>query len=151
MGLGTVLALVLFFWCAGIKGIEMGLFRVLVCGGRDFDDFEHLCTVMDRYNPKGFPVSVEICQGGARGADNLAKLWASLRGVRCIEYPADWATHGKAAGPIRNQQMLDDFGPQVVVAFPGGRGTDDMIRRAEKAGVPVLKVKEKNDSTSKTE
>ncbi len=129
----------------------MGLFRVLVCGGRDFSDFEYLCTVMDRYNPEGFPVSVEICQGGARGADNLAKLWASLRDVRCIEYPADWVTHGKAAGHIRNQQMLDDFGPQIVVAFPGGRGTDDMIRRAEKAGVPVLKVKEKNDSASKAE
>jgi hypothetical protein len=52
-------------------------------------------------------------------------------------YVAQWKKHGRAAGPIRNQRMLDKGKPDLVVAFPGGRGTADMIRRAERAGVPV--------------
>jgi len=53
---------------------------------------------------------------------------------------ANWRTHGKAAGPIRNQQMLDEGRPHLVVAFPGGTGTADMVRRAKAAGVPVMEV-----------
>jgi hypothetical protein len=53
---------------------------------------------------------------------------------------ADWNTHGRAAGPIRNQRMLDEVKPELVVAFPGGRGTADMVRRAREAGVNVYLV-----------
>ena len=56
-------------------------------------------------------------------------------------FPADWIRHGRAAGPIRNEQMLREGCPDLVVAFhddPGlGRGTADMVRRALAAGVPV--------------
>jgi hypothetical protein len=69
----------------------------------------------------------------------LAADWAEKEGVCCETYPADWYTHGKAAGPIRNQKMLDDAFPDVVLAFPGGRGTADMVRRAEKVGVTVIR------------
>jgi hypothetical protein len=54
----------------------------------------------------------------------------------------DWKTHGKAGGPIRNQMMLDDYKPQVVIAFPGGSGTADMVRRAHATqGIDVIEVK----------
>lgn len=79
-----------------------------------------------------------LVHGAAPGADSLAKEWADLRGISSFGFPADWATHGKAAGPMRNQRMLDEGKPNVVIAFPGGRGTADMTRRARAAGIPVV-------------
>lgn len=83
--------------------------------------------------------AVHIIAGGAKGADTSAIYWAVINGCPFTEYPADWDKHGKAAGPIRNQQMLDEAKPDLVVAFlvPNSRGTKDMIARAEKARVPV--------------
>ena len=71
-----------------------------------------------------------IVQGGAKGADFLAKVYCHEYGFKCIEYPADWKKYGKGAGHIRNQQMLDKENPDIVIAFQGGRGTEDMIKRA---------------------
>lgn len=111
--------------------------RVLVCGGRDFADRRDLfATLDDLTEVDSFAV---IIHGGARGADSLAGEWADLRGVQADCYPADWKKHGRAAGPLRNQLMLDEGKPDVVVAFAGGRGTADMIARAKKAGIPVLR------------
>ena len=56
------------------------------------------------------------------------------------EYVADWATHGKKAGPLRNQRMIDEGHPDLVIAFPGGKGTDDMTRRALAAGVATIRM-----------
>jgi hypothetical protein len=110
--------------------------RVLVCGGRTFDDQEMLDAALHQINIET-PISL-IIQGMARGADLLAKQWAERNGVACIGYRADWKRYGnRTAGPIRNQEMLDDGKPELVVAFPGGKGTLDMVRRADKAGVPV--------------
>jgi hypothetical protein len=82
----------------------------------------------------------EVVHGGAPGADSEAGVFARLRHAKEIIYRANWKAHGKAAGPIRNQRMLDEAKPELVIAFPGGRGTADMVRRAEAAGVPVVKV-----------
>ena len=79
--------------------------------------------------------------GGAKGADWLGHYWAIKRGIPYKVFPADWMTYGKAAGPIRNQQMLDDGKPDVVIAFPGASDTADMINRAGLADVPVVRVK----------
>lgn len=111
--------------------------RILVCGGRDFDDFFTLDMVMEAYLEE----VPHIIHGGAKGADSLAGDWAYMNVLPCTVYPAQWNRHGKAAGPIRNQQMLDEGKPDLVVAFPGGRGTADMIRRARKAGVDVYEIK----------
>lgn len=108
--------------------------RVLVCGGRDYTDRESVWEALGRANAEW------IVQGGARGADRLAKQWAAFYQRKRVEYPADWATYGKAAGTIRNQRMLTDSRPNLVVAFPGGRVTSDMVRRARKAGVPVQEI-----------
>lgn len=112
--------------------------RVLVCGGRGYEDRVSLFKVLDAAHYAN-PIECLI-HGAARGADSLAADWALDRDVLCKAYPADWDRDGRAAGPIRNQRMLDEGKPHMVVAFPGGRGTADMIRRAEKAGVPVVRV-----------
>lgn len=82
-----------------------------------------------------------IC-GMAKGADLIAYDWAVVNWSQVKEFSADWKTHGKAAGHIRNQQMLDEGKPDLVVAFPGGRGTADMVRRSKKAGVEVIEINE---------
>lgn len=112
---------------------EAGL-KILVCGGRAFDDYDRLQVVLDQHN---LPEN-EIIHGDAPGADRLAGKWAVRRGVTCRSYPANWNLHGNAAGPIRNQKMLDVEHPDLVIAFPGGRGTDDMVMRAKRARIPVV-------------
>lgn len=113
----------------------MKLERILVCGGRDYANQAMLFGSLDM-EAEARPIYT-IIQGGADGADKLARMWCHSRRVRCENYPADWNTHGRAAGPIRNQQMIDEGKPTKVFAFAGGRGTADMIRRAKAAGVPV--------------
>lgn len=72
--------------------------------------------------------------------DALAHDWAVVNWTQFEEYKADWDTYGLAAGPLRNQRMLDEGKPDVVLAFPGGKGTADMVARARKAGVRVVEV-----------
>lgn len=107
--------------------------RVLVCGGRTFDDRPMLLRVMDRIHATREITT--IIHGAARGADLLAGAWAVMRRVPVQEFPADWNGHGKAAGPIRNQRMLDEGKPDLVIGFPGGTGTRDMLQRAAAARI----------------
>lgn len=109
---------------------------VLVCGGRDYDDWDRLCGSLDALNQR-MPIGLVIC-GGANGADELATRWAVMRGIPNRVYMADWDLHGRKAGPLRNQRMLDDGKPDRVVAFRGGRGTNDMVNRALRAKVRCL-------------
>ena len=81
-----------------------------------------------------------VIAGGARDADTLAAEWAKAQGIPCEIYMADWEGLGRKAGPIRNQRMLDDGKPDLVVAYPGGRGKADMVRRARGAGLEVLEI-----------
>lgn len=110
--------------------------RALVCGGRGYTDAARVDKIMDEAVVRlGI---TEIIQGGAPGADHLAKLWATKRGIPQTEFAADWDHLGKTAGPARNKQMLTEGKPDVVLAFPGGRGTDHMMRIAREAGVKVI-------------
>jgi hypothetical protein len=115
--------------------------RVLVCGDRRFDDDDWLHEVLNEYHDpwnQAYHITLVI-QGGARGADKLAKEWAKAYGVPCHEYPADWNRFGKSAGVIRNKQMLDEGNPDLVIAFlaPDSRGTKNMIMQAKAFNVPV--------------
>lgn len=78
-----------------------------------------------------------IIHGDARGADTLADAWAQRHKVAVVSFPANWEKDGRSAGNKRNQQMLDVGRPDLVVAFPGGAGTADMVKRALAAGVEV--------------
>jgi hypothetical protein len=122
----------------------MTQFRVLVCGGRNYADRDRVFAELDRLDEA---LSDPICviAGGASGADALAEEWARSRigkrdGISFHGFKADWAKHGRAAGPIRNQAMIDRGRPNLVLAFPGGRGTADMVARANEAGIPVRAV-----------
>lgn len=125
--------------------------RILVCGGRDFKDKDLVYRVLDEIcDTRGWKTpedefgnylpSVIVIQGGARGADSYADMWAVINWCEQREFPADWDKYGKKAGYIRNQQMLDEGKPNLVVAFPGGKGTRMMIELARKAGVEVIAV-----------
>jgi hypothetical protein len=120
--------------------------RVLVTGGRDYDDEAHVFDVLDRLHATarieviiaGGKLESEKRSERARGADRLALLWAKARGVTPIECPADWPKYGDRAGPIRNSVMLREHRPTMVVGFPGGHGTADMLRKAAKANVDIV-------------
>lgn len=112
--------------------------RIIVCGGRDYADYPTLDQVLN-VATSSHRGNVVIVEGGARGADTLAHRWALSNGVQVETHSADWKTYGKSAGPIRNRAMLA-AGADLVVAFPGGRGTADMVAIAEKEGVPVFRV-----------
>ncbi len=113
--------------------------RILVCGGRNFHKTDIVYTQLEWIN-QTYGIE-EMCQGGARGVDTIAAGWAGFMRVPNRTYPAAWYEYGKNAGPIRNKHMLEHFKPDLVVAFPGGPGTANMIKLAEGAGVDVMKVK----------
>lgn len=111
--------------------------KVLVCGGRKFNDALTLGSWLGGIHKNNGPITLLI-EGGASGADFMARKFAEWMKIPTQTFEADWKRHGKAAGPIRNQQMLDEGKPDLVVAFPGGRGTASMIGLAHMAGVKVL-------------
>lgn len=109
--------------------------KALVCGGRDYTDKQTVFSYLDHTHAK-HSISL-IIHGAARGADSLAGEWAADRKVPVQEYKADW-TQGKKAGILRNKKMLEEGQPDLVIAFPGGRGTADMVRRSKTAAIPVI-------------
>ena len=111
--------------------------RVLVCGGRHYDDWTLIVNVLDGVHARQ-PVTLLI-EGGATGADSLARRWAIARGIEVATYRANWDRYEHRAVLIRNSQMLREGRPELVVAFKGGRGTAHMVTIAAAALVPVLK------------
>ena len=107
--------------------------KILVCGSRHYliyPEFKKYLEEMD---------VTSMVSGGAQGADYLAQKYAEEKGIPIFIYPADWEKHGRAAGPIRNKQMLDEGKPDMVIAFwdRHSKGTKNMMDQAKKAGVPV--------------
>jgi|SRR5215207_772084 len=109
--------------------------KVLVCGGRDYKDLDRLRRTLSL-----LPIT-EVINGGASGADFLAKVWARENDIPFTIFRANWKQYGRLAGPIRNEQMLKIGKPELVVAFPGGKGTADMVRQAKAARVPVMELR----------
>lgn len=111
----------------------------LICGGRAFVDetmFEDaMADLMRRF---GRPA--RIVHGAAKGADSMADDLGNRLAVDVIRCPADWTKHGRSAGPIRNGLMLG-HAPDKVIAFPGGRGTKNMMDQARAAGIDVVEIK----------
>lgn len=112
--------------------------RVLVCGGRDYQDYERVCAALGSLNNKhGIELIIE---GGANGADAHAAVWARNNSIQGCTFHACWDALGKKAGPVRNQNMLKFGNPDCVVAFKGGAGTQGMIKLAKAQGVKVWEV-----------
>lgn len=110
--------------------------RVLVCGGRDFNDSDFIWECLDWVHNHVSPITT-IIEGDARGADRIAGMYAQNKEVRLLVFPAEWKVYGSSAGYIRNKQMLDVGEPDIVVAFPGGPGTAMMVDLAKRRNVPV--------------
>lgn len=114
--------------------------RVLVCGGRKFNDYDCVRKWLDRI--KRLHGCDTIIHGGASGADSCAHRWAVVNGVKLEIFRAQWNIYGRSAGPIRNAQMIEVGKPDLIVAFPGGKGTADMVRKAQQADITVVAVTE---------
>lgn len=113
--------------------------RVIVCGGRDFADRELIARTLYQALDVRSTDQTVVVHGAARGADRLAAEIAENWGLATEAHPADWKAHGKGAGPVRNEEMAR-LGADLCIAFPGGAGTADMVRRAEAHGIPVMRV-----------
>lgn len=109
----------------------------LICGGRGFSDRQMFDDVMSQLLEM-FGCPEKIIHGGADGADAMGAIWAGRMAIKATAFPADWTRYGKAAGPMRNQAMLE-MQPNRVIAFPGGNGTADMVNRA-KGRMPEITV-----------
>lgn len=116
--------------------------KIVVTGGRHYSDSGMVNDVLDALNP------TDVYVGDATGADELARDWADSRGKNLNIFVADWNTHGKAAGPIRNKDMLeyaweecaDQEDHLIVVAFPGGDGTANCVKQAIERNMIVFRV-----------
>ena len=110
----------------------------LICGGRDFADQVMFDSAMnDLMAIRGCPD--RVVHGAATGADTMADAWGKRLALDVVPVRADWKAHGRAAGPIRNSNMLA-YKPHLVVAFPGGTGTADMVKKARAVGIDVAEV-----------
>jgi hypothetical protein len=115
--------------------------RVLVFGNLDWYDFVPVIMKL-RALVTEHPGLVVI-EGGARGADTAGRLAGFELGCSVETYQAEWSKYGRAAGPIRNQRMVDEGRPDLALACYRSvpdRGTADMLRRLEEANVPVERV-----------
>lgn len=114
--------------------------RVLVTGDRNWDDAKIITEALQALPDDG--CLHIIIHGAARGADSIAADIAMRLGMTPAAFPAKWKEYGRAAGPIRNQQMLDEGQPELILAFHddllNSKGTKDMVRRALKAKFPIL-------------
>lgn len=144
---------------------ERATIRVMVTGGRFYGDVGHatynlergvLAAVLDHvititsthYAATQQPIIPVLINGGAPGADTRAAQHWAKRELPYVTVPARWNQHGRAAGPLRNAEMVSGgmfgadpmFVPDLCVAFPGGRGTHDTKTRCKEAGIPILEV-----------
>lgn len=111
----------------------------LICGGRDFHDKTAFEDAMDQII-RVYGCPARIIHGAAKGADTLAGGIGKRLSIDVVSHPANWKKHGRAAGIIRNREMLES-NPDKVIAFPGGRGTKNMSNIAKDAGITLIKVR----------
>lgn len=111
--------------------------KILICGSRNYTNWAKILNYV-----KSLPKDTVIIEGEAKGADTLARLAAEECGLKVERYPANWNEYGKAAGQIRNRQMLNEGKPDLVVAFSddldNSKGTKNMVSIAKSAGIPVF-------------
>ena len=118
--------------------------RILVCGDRNWRNVELVFKVLNEYWPS------VVIMGGARGADAIAGRWALEHEMKLEVFPAEWSIYGRGAGPVRNQRMLDEGRPDMVLAFhndlKNSKGTRDMVNRSHRVGLPVRIVREEGEA-----
>lgn len=108
---------------------------VIVSGGRDYAEIDRLWRLLD--NIHDIRHIGLLCHGACKygGADIHAENWAKAREVNYLGMPAKFKHRGPSAGPERNALLLKHCTPDMVLCFPGGKGTADMLKKAQKAGI----------------
>lgn len=107
--------------------------KLAIVGSRNFTDYKRFSQIIDKVKTQ---VTL-IVSGGARGADTLAERYAKEKAIPYLIFPADWDKHGKKAGMLRNQDIVDNADGMVAFLAPESRGTKDSIKRAERKGIPI--------------
>jgi hypothetical protein len=107
--------------------------RVIIAGGRDYNNYD---TVVDAIEESGFDIDT-VVSGGARGVDHLGEIYAAEMNIKLVVFEADWETHGRAAGPIRNRKMAENAAALIAIWDGKSRGTKNMIETATKKGLLV--------------
>lgn len=115
--------------------------RILVTGGRKYQDRDHIFETLDVEHAMD-PI-VLLIHGNYGKADLAADDWAVSRGVKVERVNAEWTRYGPRAGPMRNTRMVKEFYPVKCIAFKGGAGTADCCRKARAAGIEVVEVRER--------
>lgn len=128
-------------------------YRLIVAGSRDFDTSNNEKAILHFIagalifnNIDISSDNIEICHGDCRGVDQVAKVFSKKYNLECFSFPANWNEHGKAAGPIRNEQMAewacegDRQGILVVIKKPDSRGSSHMISCAKKRNMKIIEV-----------
>lgn len=114
------------------------MIRLLICGDREWDDYDLILAILEMIGKKRIEV---VIHGACRGADLMADRAAKRIGIKRERYPAEWAKYGRAAGPIRNSEMLKDGKPTHVLAFHDdikrSRGMADMVKKARRKKIPT--------------
>ena len=104
--------------------------RVIIAGGRTYKFTDRDKERLDLFHVE-HPI-IEVVSGAAPGADTEGEKWAEQNNIPVVRFPAAWSTFGRAAGPLRNGQMLDYIGGAgLLITFPGGRGTDNIRKQAQ--------------------
>ena len=109
--------------------------RILFCGDRNWSHYKTIVDVMLELHPS------LVIEGEAKGADSMAADAGEYYQIPVLRFPADWNKYGRAAGPIRNSQMLNEGKPDLVVAFHDdistSKGTRNMVEQSKKQGIQV--------------
>jgi len=113
--------------------------RIIIAGGRDFNDYALMKKELDFLFSKDPPEA--ILSGGAAGANRMGEVWAKNNSIPLEMHYADWTAHGKAAGYIRNRLMASKANGLVAFWDGQSRGTKNMIEEAEKRGLAVWVVR----------
>lgn len=113
-------------------------YRVIIAGGRYFSDYELLKEKCDEFLKDKTSEEIVIINGHASGADSLGERYAQEKCYKIETYPADWKKYGRAAGPIRNEQMSNIA--NALIAFWDGKSKDtkSMLNLAKKKGLQVF-------------
>ena len=111
------------------------MIKVIIAGGRNFDDFNKLCQVCDEFLQG--QNDIEIVSGAYKGADALGERYAAERNHPIKQFPADWRRYGKSAGLKRNIEMAAYA--DILIAFwdVESKGTNHMIELATQADLKV--------------
>ena len=113
--------------------------KIAVGGCRDYNDFDFICKSLDEYlSNYESDDTIIILSGHCSGVDSAAEQYASLKGFETIIFPAEWKKYGRAAGPVRNKQMVESS--DIVIAFwdEKSKGTKSLINLAKKAGKTLI-------------